>query len=663
MNQVEKQFKPVPDVECLKYKGTPDKPDIKIFVSHRIDLDSETIDNPLYIPVRCGAVYDEREGVTMLGDDTGDNISEKRMSFNEFTVMYWAWKNVNADYYGLCHYRRFLSFHDKDLKYTPLKQGMLDSMSRKTLEHYGFLDEAKISKEIKKYDVLVPYEYHITDSEPDTTCENVQEQWLKYCPSYLKPEHFEILLSLIKKHAPEYYQSAVSYLHGKMFRGFNCFIMKKDIFFKMCNFIFPILFEFSERIDCDHFSSTQNRAPAYLGEWLFSLFIYHMQKQDHALISERQLISFENTEREVSIKPAFSQNAITIAMPLNDGNRPLTAVTICSLIEHTRPCNNYDIILLQRSFDSRQWETYLKKQQNLALLSLAQGHPNISIRFYDPKDVLDELDFREFAEPSVEEQYYIHLSPWIFRNFSKIIWLQDGIILNCDIAELNDIDISKNYAAAVKNPIFSAMINGYAENAKDNFSEILQMTDLYHYVSIELVSVNVEQIRKDFAKEDVIQHLLKQKYNCPPPDCFNCLFESKMLFLHQEWNRIECCSPEYFKIIEFIPEEISKELSQAKKPKAINLRGMLGGWVPQQSQSAKLFWAYARKTTFYEEILFGTIFPVIPPPPPHYSNARKFADRLLPIGSKRRSYLKKLLPKGSKRWNFFKKIYYFIGGK
>ena len=112
----ERQYRPLPDVECLKYHGTPDKPDIKIFVSHRIDLDSETIDNPLYIPVRCGAVYDEREGVTMLGDDTGDNISEKRESFCELTVQYWAWKNIKADYYGLCHYRRYFSFADEKLE-------------------------------------------------------------------------------------------------------------------------------------------------------------------------------------------------------------------------------------------------------------------------------------------------------------------------------------------------------------------------------------------------------------------------------------------------------------------------------------------------------------------------------------------------------------------
>ena len=68
---------------------TPQKEkSIKIFVSHRIDLDSQTIDNPLFVPIRCGAVYDEREGITMLGDDTGDNISEKRTSFCELTVLY-----------------------------------------------------------------------------------------------------------------------------------------------------------------------------------------------------------------------------------------------------------------------------------------------------------------------------------------------------------------------------------------------------------------------------------------------------------------------------------------------------------------------------------------------------------------------------------------------
>ena len=51
--------------------------DIKIFVSHRIEFDSLTVDNPLFFPMRCGAVDDKRAGCKMPGDDTGENISDQ----------------------------------------------------------------------------------------------------------------------------------------------------------------------------------------------------------------------------------------------------------------------------------------------------------------------------------------------------------------------------------------------------------------------------------------------------------------------------------------------------------------------------------------------------------------------------------------------------------
>ncbi|USF25630.1 hypothetical protein N510_000542 [Firmicutes bacterium ASF500] len=662
---MEKQFKPVPDVECLKYHGTQDRPDIKIFVSHRIDLDSETIDNPLYIPVRCGAVFDEREGVTMLGDDTGDNISEKRMIFNEFTVIYWAWKNIEADYYGLCHYRRYLSFFNQDLPFYPLRQGMADSMSSATLKYYGFLDAEKIESEIVQHDMHVPYQYSIEDSSIcDHACKSIKEQWEKHCSSYLKPEHFDIMLELIKKRSPAYYKSALTFINGKMFRGFNCFIFKKELFHKMCEFIFPILFEFSTMIDCSNFSITQNRAPAYLGEWLFSIFIYHHQLNSRLLIKERQLICFLNTGKRLpQLNPQFADRNVAIAVPLNDGNRSLVGVTLQSLLENTNQARNYDIILLEQSMDENEQSSWLKRQHNIALQKLTDSFSNVSIRFYDPKDELCELDIRKSGSLSGEEQYYIHLAPWIFEKYSKIVWLQDGILLNCDIAELYDKDISESYAAAVKNPIFDAMINGYIPNANEKFSSVLQMDNLFNYVSIELTLMNLELIRRNFKKKDVVQYLMKQKCECPPPDCFNHLFGSKISFLHQEWNRIECCSLEYFKIKEFFPAEVQTELSQATNPKAINLRGMVGGWVPQQSQSAKLFWSYARNTSFYEELIFATVIPpAIPffPAQPYRSRARRLADKFIPVGTRRRELAKCILPKGSMRWKFCKKIYYFI---
>ena len=81
--------------------------DIKIFISRRIDVDSVHVDNKFYVPVRCGAVYDKNQNSPYLGDNIGGNVSEKRFPYSELTVQYWAWKNTTADYYGLCHYRRY----------------------------------------------------------------------------------------------------------------------------------------------------------------------------------------------------------------------------------------------------------------------------------------------------------------------------------------------------------------------------------------------------------------------------------------------------------------------------------------------------------------------------------------------------------------------------
>ena len=70
----------------------------------------------------------------MLGDDTGDNISELNPYLNEMTCLYWLWKHYdeigNPEYIGLNHYRRI----------TPVKQ-FINRLSPEKLfvtpEQYG----------------------------------------------------------------------------------------------------------------------------------------------------------------------------------------------------------------------------------------------------------------------------------------------------------------------------------------------------------------------------------------------------------------------------------------------------------------------------------------------------------------------------------------------
>ena len=76
---------------------------VKIFSTQRTAKKADLFDCKSIIPVRGGAVFDTTDGGGMLGDNTGDNISEKNRTFCELTTQYWAWKNVDADYYGFCH--------------------------------------------------------------------------------------------------------------------------------------------------------------------------------------------------------------------------------------------------------------------------------------------------------------------------------------------------------------------------------------------------------------------------------------------------------------------------------------------------------------------------------------------------------------------------------
>lgn len=600
------QYKPVPDVEALRYKGTPERPDIKIFVSHRIDLDSETIDNPLYIPVRCGAVYDEREGIAMLGDDTGENISERRESFCEFTVMYWAWKNIKADYYGLCHYRRFLSFLEQDLPGPALRQGILDSMSVTTLTECGLTDEEQIRKKICQVDGIVPYEYTLNiDTPPQKGISTIKEFWLKNHSCYLQEESFFELLRLIKKHAPEYYNSALEYLSGNKFVGFNCFIMKRELFFKMCEFMFPIMLEFYDRLDKSHFSITQKRAAGYVGEWLFSIFVYHIRKNKSAHITERQLLSFQNTEKTKALTPFHDENNIAIVFSATDANRPFIAVQIQSILEHMDSNNYYDIIILHRSYDDNKWLTHLLKENDFSIKKMADNYPNVSIRFYDPKEELEIIEVKKWGSNNYEEAVYFFFLAWILQHYNKALYLHDSVLVQSDIAELSRMDTKEFCVCAVKNIIFGAWLNGYIKDFKKICEENLNMDNYYNYVSTDVLLFNLKQIREKFNKNTFLSLFEKGVEKVNIIDKFNEIFEHEIMFLPQSWNKIACYGPEYFKLAEYFPEDEHRQLLQEQVHIA-HMHGLNGAFLPIQSRVMRSFWNYARLTSFYEQLLIAS---------------------------------------------------------
>lgn len=273
-------------------------PDIKIFVSHRIDIESELIDNPLYVPVRCGAVFDDKNPMNIAGDDTGDNISEKRMSFCEFTVQYWAWKNVRADYYGMCHYRRFLSFADKHFKTDEFNMVRFAELTPIAKRKMGLLNSEKMKQIIAENDIVTS-EYAPVPQIPTPSgkAKTVRELWNAHDGVFFEKKIIELMFELIRRYSPEYSRSAEEYFSGGLHRGFNCFVMKKEFFDQLCEFQFPIMFEIERALDMRGYTQTMKRSPAFVGEMLYGIYIFHCEKTKRLKIKEVQLAFFANTEK------------------------------------------------------------------------------------------------------------------------------------------------------------------------------------------------------------------------------------------------------------------------------------------------------------------------------------------------------------------------------
>lgn len=78
----------------------------------------------MYLPVQMGHAIHPACGY--IGDDTGENISERNANFCELTGLYWAAHNIDSDYIGIVHYRRYFASR---------KKSIFDAKKRRVISH------------------------------------------------------------------------------------------------------------------------------------------------------------------------------------------------------------------------------------------------------------------------------------------------------------------------------------------------------------------------------------------------------------------------------------------------------------------------------------------------------------------------------------------------
>ena len=217
--------------------------DVKILVAthkpYRMPADS------LYLPIHVGKYGKESFG--LIGDDTGENISDRNASYCELTGIYWAWKNLNADYIGLVHYRRY---------FTPVKKGR-DKFD-------WIMTKEQAVSQLANCDVLVPNKrkYYI---------ETIRSHYDH--GQYNRLEDIDTLGQVIDEMYPEYKKGFETVMSRTWAHMFNMFVMKKEYFDPFCSWMFDVLFEVEKRTDLTGLDKQTARVLGYLGEFMLDIFI------------------------------------------------------------------------------------------------------------------------------------------------------------------------------------------------------------------------------------------------------------------------------------------------------------------------------------------------------------------------------------------------------
>lgn len=326
----------------------------------------------------------------MIGDDTGENISDRNGCYNEMTSLYWAWKNYdklgNPDYIGLMHYRRHFVFReDEKIVY-----------NIENFDEESYLREINYSPE-KVYNMLEGCDFI-------THIGKVINVYNHYIENH-RQEDLDLAVDIMLEKYPEYKEITKEYFAGDYSNFCNMFIMNKKLFFQYCEWIFDILEEFEKRVDV-------SEKRFFISERLTGIFIAKLMA-DKSLKYKVLPISFI----EDSVK-------IPIAMPVSREKLFQVGTTMTSILEAAKGYNQFQFYLLNdghlEAHERQKFDEFEKKYSYCKI---------------------------EFIDTDVKEEFYPLYVSEALSGINKCIYMSGNIVALQDLGEFYRICSTDDYYA------------------------------------------------------------------------------------------------------------------------------------------------------------------------------------------------------------------------
>ncbi|MDE1515550.1 DUF4422 domain-containing protein [Vibrio sp. dsl-7] len=639
--RIKSTYKLIYGIRMEMYLSSLEKKNIKIYTTHY--KKDQIIDSGIITPIHVGCNTSDNSYYE-VDDCSGDNISQRNATFCELTAHYWVWKNkLDSNYIGFMHHRRHLCFnennHDKKNAW-----GLMcyQEINDDYITRCG-LDDKTIQKCLMNNDILIAEQWDVRITG------NKNNYDLYKNTSFLHIEDYDKALNILIHKYPEYKYYVDEYNNSHSGFYTNIFIMQKDIFVEYAEWIFSILFELEKCIDTSKYSDDEKRVIGHVAERLVGIYMLKLLREGKYRIKELKRTIVQDTtpknnklsKLDVKIKAiaSFTQDEkyVPIVVNFNEDYAFVAAACMQSIICNISSNHNYEIFILGNKISDKSIRRYHE---------MVEFIPNVVLSYIEigNQSFVEQLQTNQYF--SVETYFRLFI-PKIFSNFKKVIYLDVDMIVNKDLSELLQVNLSDACIAAVPCYVMKSFVeNKVVSNnetgnlsASDYLKNILKIENTHNYIQAGLIVFDNYKLNDFNFIEKVISEV-----NCTywflDQDIINKILSGRIKTLPYNWNVMHG-NEDVTQFIKLLPEnEKHKYLEARKEPYIVHYAGPAKPWDNKDVEYSDLFWNYLQKTIWFTDIVFYSL---------HSGNnkssgaisiykkiARKIFEMIFPYGSERR---------------------------
>ncbi len=269
------------------------------------------------------------------------------------------------------------------------------------------------------------------------------------------------------------------------------------------------------------------------------------------------------------------EKEIPIFFTIDNSYAPYLSVAIQSIIENASSKYNYKIFILHQELS----------QENIKKLkSLEKDRFEIEFRYMKDglETITDRVENRLRCDYFTLTIYFRLFIPDMFPEYDKGIYIDSDIVVRGDISELYNIELGNNLigACADKSVVDIPELANYMEEAIG--------VNRHEYINSGVLLMNLKAMREKKFSNRFLTLLNKYHFDCvaPDQDYLNAMCNGKILYIDNTWDAM--------------PTEGKEPLSN---PKLIHYNLFQKPWCYENIQYEDYFWDYAKKSTYYNEII------------------------------------------------------------